>query len=88
MAGHGARDGRLAARGDEHLQRFVARVPVFIIVLGNALDAASKAAWRRVEPQRHKTRRRWCATIIKWDDTPISLTHFAESAVRAPTRSR
>ena len=57
------------------------RVPVYI-VLGNILDAC----WRRNDVD-------WTHAVqdaaamardyIKWDDTPVSLSHFAESAVRA-----
>ena len=60
---------------------FVARVPVFII-LGNALDANARrpgVEWNHsVQDAASMVR-----DFIKWDDTPISLTHFAESAVRA-----
>ena len=57
------------------------RVPVFI-VLGNILDAA----WRRTDVEwTHSVQD--CAGMvrdcIKWDDTPASLAHFAESVVRA-----
>ena len=60
---------------------FVARVPVFI-VLGNALDAAARrpgVEWNHSVQDASSMVR----DFIKWDDTPISLTHFAESAVRA-----
>jgi acetolactate synthase I/II/III large subunit len=60
---------------------FVGRVPVYII-LGNALDANSRrpgVEWNHsVQDATAMVR-----DYIKWDDTPISLTHFAESAVRA-----
>jgi len=60
---------------------FVARVPVFI-VLGNALDANNRrpgVEWNHsVQDAAAMVR-----DFIKWDDTPNSLTHFAESAVRA-----
>ena len=60
---------------------FVARNPVYII-LGNALDANTRrpgAEWNHsVQDAAAMVR-----DYIKWDDTPISLTHFAESAVRA-----
>ncbi len=57
------------------------RVPVYI-VLGNILDAQ----WRRSDPQwAHAVQD--CAAMVrdctKWDDTPASLVHFAESGVRA-----
>ena len=60
---------------------FVARVPVFI-VLGNALDAAARrpgVEWNHSVQDASSMVR----DFTKWDDTPISLTHFAESAVRA-----
>jgi acetolactate synthase-1/2/3 large subunit len=60
---------------------FVGRVPVYI-VLGNALDAVARrpgVEWNHsVQDAASMVR-----DYIKWDDTPISLTHFAESAVRA-----
>ena len=60
---------------------FVARNPVFI-VLGNTLDANERrpgVEWNHsVQDAASMVR-----DFIKWDDTPISLTHFAESAVRA-----
>jgi acetolactate synthase-1/2/3 large subunit len=60
---------------------FVARNPVFI-VLGNALDANERrpgVEWNHsVQDAAAMVR-----DFIKWDDTPLSPTHFAESAVRA-----
>lgn len=57
------------------------RVPVYII-LGNSLDAAARrpgAEWYHSVQD--------CVAMVrdytKWDDMPISLVHFAESAVRA-----
>lgn len=57
------------------------RVPVYIVI-GNILDAT----WRRGDVE-------WTHAVqdaavivrdyIKWDDLPVSLPHFAESAVRA-----
>ena len=60
---------------------FVSRTPVYII-LGNSLDAAE----RRPRVEWNHSAQDAAAMVrdyIKWDDTPISLTHFAESAVRA-----
>ncbi len=60
---------------------FVARVPVYI-VLGNAVDANNRrpgVEWNHSVQDASAMVREF----IKWDDTPISLTHFAESAVRA-----
>ncbi|MSO19342.1 MAG: twin-arginine translocation signal domain-containing protein [Acidobacteria bacterium] len=57
------------------------RVPVYMI-LGNSFDAATRrpgAEWYHSVQD--------CAAMVrdytKWDDMPVSLTHFAESAVRA-----
>jgi thiamine pyrophosphate-dependent acetolactate synthase large subunit-like protein len=60
---------------------FVARNPVFI-VLGNALDAVGRrpgVEWNHSVQDASAMVRDY----IKWDDTPVSLQHFAESAVRA-----
>jgi thiamine pyrophosphate-dependent acetolactate synthase large subunit-like protein len=60
---------------------FCDRVPVYMI-LGNLLDATSRrpgAEWNH-SVQDAVAMVRDC---IKWDDLPVSLTHFAESAVRA-----
>jgi acetolactate synthase I/II/III large subunit len=60
---------------------FAARSPVFII-LGNTLDLNVRrpgAEWSHSVQDASAMVRDY----IKWDDTPISLTHFAESAVRA-----
>ena len=57
------------------------RVPVYI-VLGNILDAG----WRRNDVEWTHAVQDAAAMVrdcIKWDDTPVSLGHFAESAVRA-----
>src|SRR5438552_4474364 len=60
---------------------FCGRVPVYIIV-GNTLDATARRPgieWlHSVQDAAAMVRE-----FIKWDDTPISLQHFAESAVRA-----
>jgi acetolactate synthase I/II/III large subunit len=57
------------------------RVPVYI-VLGNILDVAFR---RSVVEWTHSVQD--AAAMVrdytKWDDTPVSLTHFAASAVRA-----
>ena len=57
------------------------RVPVYMI-LGNALDATM----RRPGPEWDHAVQDAAAMVrdyVKWDDTPLSLQHFAESAVRA-----
>ena len=56
------------------------RVPVYII-LGNHADAAT----RRVADWYHAAQdvAAMVRDYTKWDDAPASLTHFAESAVRA-----
>ena len=57
------------------------RVPMYI-VLGNILDAnyrRGSAEWAHsVQDAASMVR-----DYVKWDDTPVTLTHFAESAVRA-----
>jgi acetolactate synthase-1/2/3 large subunit len=57
------------------------RVPVYLI-LGNSLDAATRrpgVEWLHSAQDAASMVR----DFIKWDDTPVSLSHFAESAVRA-----
>ena len=57
------------------------RVPVYI-VLGNILDVN----YRRGYPEWAHSVQDAAAMVrdyTKWDDTPVSLSHFAESAVRA-----
>src|SRR6266700_4060983 len=57
------------------------RVPVFIIV-GNTIDATMRrpgVEWEHSVQDAASIVR----DFIKWDDTPISLQHFAESAARA-----
>jgi thiamine pyrophosphate-dependent acetolactate synthase large subunit-like protein len=57
------------------------RVPVYLVV-GNTLDATMRrpgVEWiHSVQDAASMVR-----DYVKWDDTPISLQHFAESAVRA-----
>ena len=60
---------------------YSARVPVYI-VLGNTIDAVT----RRPGVEWYHSAQDAVAMVrdyIKWDDLPISLPHFAESAVRA-----
>ena len=57
------------------------RVPVFIVV-GNSLDATQRrpgVEWEHSVQDAASIVR----DFVKWDDTPISLGHFAESAARA-----
>jgi thiamine pyrophosphate-dependent acetolactate synthase large subunit-like protein len=60
---------------------FCGRIPVYIIV-GNTLDATARRPgieWlHSVQDAAAMVRE-----FIKWDDNPISLQHFAESAIRA-----
>ena len=60
---------------------FCGRVPVYIIV-GNTLDAAARRPgiewFHSVQDAAAMVR-----DYTKWDDNPVSLQHFAESAVRA-----
>jgi acetolactate synthase-1/2/3 large subunit len=60
---------------------YVDRVPVYV-VLGNILDAT----WRRGDVEWAHSVQDPAAMVrdyTKWDDAPVSLGHFAESAVRA-----
>jgi len=60
---------------------FAAHTPVFMIV-GNSVDAAERrpgAEWSHAAQDATGLVR----DFVKWDDSPGSLTHFAESAVRA-----
>ena len=60
---------------------FADRVPVYIVI-GNILDATfrrSDVEWTHAVQDASAMVRDY----IKWDDTPVSLTHFAESSVRA-----
>ena len=60
---------------------YVDRAPVFMIV-GNSLDAATRrpgVEWAHSVQDAGALVR----DFTKWDDTPLSLQHFAESAVRA-----
>ena len=56
------------------------RVPVYLI-LGNHSDAAIRRAAERYHGVQDAAA--MVRDYTKWDDTPWSLTHFAESAVRA-----
>jgi acetolactate synthase-1/2/3 large subunit len=60
---------------------YAGRVPVYI-VLGNTLDVAE----RRPGVEWYHSAQDAAAMVrdfTKWDDCPVSLTHFAESAARA-----
>jgi acetolactate synthase I/II/III large subunit len=60
---------------------FADRVPVYIVI-GNILDATfrrSDVEWTHAVQDAAAMVRDY----IKWDDTPVSLPHFAESGVRA-----
>jgi thiamine pyrophosphate-dependent acetolactate synthase large subunit-like protein len=57
------------------------RVPVYIVA-GNVMDATKRrpgVEWDHTAQDQAVTVR----DFLKWDDQPASLTHFAESAVRA-----
>src|SRR5579862_2217015 len=59
---------------------FAGRIPVFIM-LGNTIDVAA----RRPGVEWYHSAQDAAAMVrdyTKWDDLPISLTHFGESAVR------
>jgi acetolactate synthase-1/2/3 large subunit len=60
---------------------FADRVPIYMVI-GNILDAT----WRRGDVEWAHAVQDATAMVrdyIKWDDTPVSLPHFAESAMRA-----
>src|SRR5665213_1181037 len=57
------------------------RVPVYI-VLGNILDVNYRRGAAEWEHSVHDAAG-MVREFVKWDDTPVTLTHFAESAVRA-----
>jgi acetolactate synthase I/II/III large subunit len=57
------------------------RVPIFI-VLGNTLDATERAGYTESAHSAQDVAA-MVREFVKWDDAPVSLTHFAESAVRA-----
>jgi acetolactate synthase-1/2/3 large subunit len=60
---------------------WVGRIPLFI-VLGNTLDATKRrpgVEWKHSAQDAAALVR----DFTKWDDNPVSLAHFAESAVRA-----
>ena len=60
---------------------FVARLPVYILA-GNTVDATLRrpgAEWSHSVQDAASFLR----DFLKWDDLPVSLPHFAESAVRA-----
>src|ERR1019366_1807184 len=58
------------------------RVPVYIIV-GNILDATMRDSNYGEWPHSVQDAAAMVRDYTKWDDLPISLTHFGESAVRA-----
>src|ERR1700676_3159796 len=58
------------------------RVPVYIVI-GNNLDATKRDAAYGEWAHSVQDAAAMVRDYVKWDDTPISLQHFAESAVRA-----
>jgi len=61
---------------------FCDRVPVYIVV-GNHLDAVTRKPMRVDWVHSVQDAAAMVREFIKWDDLPVSLPHFAESAVRA-----
>ncbi len=61
---------------------FCDRVPVYIVI-GNNLDATMRDTAYGEWPHSVQDAAAMVRDYVKWDDTPISLPHFAESAVRA-----
>jgi acetolactate synthase-1/2/3 large subunit len=58
------------------------RVPVYIVI-GNNLDATKRDSFYGEWPHSVQDAAAMVRDYVKWDDVPISLQHFAESAVRA-----
>jgi acetolactate synthase-1/2/3 large subunit len=58
------------------------RVPVYVVI-GNNLDATKRDSGYGEWPHSVQDAAAMVRDYVKWDDTPISLQHFAESAVRA-----
>jgi acetolactate synthase-1/2/3 large subunit len=58
------------------------RVPVYIVI-GNNLDVTKRDSAYGEWPHSVQDAAAMVRDYTKWDDTPLSLTHFAESAVRA-----
>src|SRR5487761_36692 len=58
------------------------RVPVYIVI-GNNLDATMRDSAYGEWPHSVQDAAAMVRDYVKWDDAPISLQHFAESAVRA-----
>ncbi|MGA7793670.1 MAG: thiamine pyrophosphate-binding protein [Candidatus Acidiferrales bacterium] len=58
------------------------RVPVYIVI-GNNLDATKRDSAYGEWPHSVQDAAAMVRDYVKWDDVPISLQHFAESAVRA-----
>jgi acetolactate synthase-1/2/3 large subunit len=58
------------------------RVPVYIVI-GNNLDATKRDSFYGEWPHSVQDAAAMVRDFMKWDDVPISLQHFAESAVRA-----
>jgi acetolactate synthase I/II/III large subunit len=61
---------------------FCDRVPVYVVI-GNNLDATKRDSGYGEWPHSVQDAAAMVRDYVKWDDTPISLQHFAESAVRA-----
>src|ERR1700692_2613300 len=58
------------------------RVPVYIVI-GNNLDATKRDAAYGEWAHSVQDAAAMVRDYVKWDDVPLSLSHFAESAVRA-----
>ena len=61
---------------------FCDRVPVYIVI-GNNLDVTKRDSAYGEWPHSVQDAAAMVRDYTKWDDVPISLSHFAESAVRA-----
>jgi acetolactate synthase-1/2/3 large subunit len=58
------------------------RVPIYIVI-GNNLDATKRDSAYGEWPHSVQDAAAMVRDYMKWDDVPLSLPHFAESAVRA-----
>src|SRR5258706_13482348 len=61
---------------------FASHNPVYMI-LGNHMDAAKRRPGIDWSGHSVQDAAAMVRDFVKWDDTPVSLQHFAESAVRA-----
>ena len=78
-----ARHGRIAARRRWPFTTPIATACRFTSIVGNIIDATKRDAAYGEWPHSVQDAAAMVRDYTKWDDLPISLPHFAESAVRA-----